>query len=229
MPPAVSGHGCIVIAEAAHGDARGVYDSVQAVYLPVGLAVFVVVVAVMALIVVRYRARPGRVPRPTGEHRRPELAFAAAITLVCAGLLAVTLPREDDKTAAAPAVRPDVRVDVTSFRWGWTFRYPDLGVSTTSGDATPAILRVPTGSTVRFTLTTRDVIHAFWIPELRFKHDLFPGRHDALDLRFPRTASFMGGHCAVFCGLKHADMTFTVIVMPRADFDAWVAAQRARA
>jgi cytochrome c oxidase subunit 2 len=70
------------------------------------------------------------------------------------------------------------------------------------------------------------VIHAFWIPDLRFKRDAFPGRHQAFDLRFGRRASFMAGRCAEFCGLKHSDMTFTVIVMPRADFDAWVAARR---
>jgi cytochrome c oxidase subunit 2 len=214
---------------AAHGDARGEFDSVASLYLPVALAVFVLVVGAMLVVVVRYRARPGRVPAPTGEHREREVAFAALIAAVAAVLVVRTFSTED--VGHASAARPDLRVDVTSFRWGWRFAYPGLGagVASTSGPDRPAILRVPAGALVRFGIVSRDVIHAFWIPELRFKHDLFPGRRDSFELRFPKATAFLGGRCAVFCGLKHPDMTFSVMVMPAADFAAWVRAQRGRA
>jgi cytochrome c oxidase subunit 2 len=214
---------------AGHGDARAAYDAVESLYLPIGLAVFVVVLATMAWLVVRNRARPGRTARPTGEHRAFELGVAALIAAIGALLLTVTF-RHDDRTQAAASARPTLRVDVTSFRWGWSFRYPDLGgvVTRAATPGVPAILRVPAGATVRFGLDTRDVIHSFWLPELRFKRDLFPNRHDQFDLRFPRETAFLGGHCAEYCGLGHADMNFAVVVLAPREFDAWIAQHRRR-
>jgi cytochrome c oxidase subunit 2 len=211
---------------AAHGDARGEYDGVASLYLPVAMAVLVVIFATLAFALVRYRARPGRVPRPTHERTALELSIAGLLAATAAGLVVVTFTSQDRIEAAAPPTA--LRVDVTSFRWGWAFRYPRLGgIASISRPGRPAILRVPTGALVHFEVTGRDVIHSFWIPELKFKHDLFPERRDAFDLRFPRSASFLGGRCAVFCGLQHSDMTFSVVVMPPADFDAWAAGQRA--
>jgi cytochrome c oxidase subunit 2 len=215
----------VEIPAAAYGDTRGEYDGVASLYLPIALVVAVIVLGAMAYAVVRYRARPGRVPRPTREHKPLELTIAGVLGAIAAVLVVVTFASQSRIEAAPP--RSDLRVDVVSFRWGWTFRYPGLGgVMSVSGPGRPAILRVPEGALVHFSVTSHDVLHAFWIPELKFKHDLFPGRHDTFDLRFPRAATFLGGRCAVFCGLKHADMTFSVAVMPRADFDAWVAARR---
>jgi cytochrome c oxidase subunit II len=210
---------------AAQGDTRGEYDGVASLYLPIALVVAAVVLGAMAYAVVRYRARPGRVPRPTREHKPLEIGMAALLCVIVAVLVVVTFASQSRIEAAPP--RTALRIDVVSFRWGWEFRYPGLGgVRSVSGPARPAILRVPEGALVHFRITSRDVIHAFWIPELKFKHDLFPGRRDSFDLRFPRAATFLGGRCAVFCGLQHADMRFSVAVMPRADFDAWIASRR---
>jgi cytochrome c oxidase subunit 2 len=214
---------------AAHGDARGEYDGVASLYLPVALAVTAIVLGAIAFAVVRYRARPGHaVAKPTSEHHGLELGIGVLLTAIVVVLLLVTFSAQSRIEARTPP--RSMRIDVTSFRWGWEFRYPSLaGVVSRSAPAKPAILRAPAGALVHFAITSRDVIHSFWIPELRFKHDLFPGRHDTFDLRFPKTASFLGGRCAVFCGLEHSDMGFSVIVMPPADFDAWAASARRRA
>jgi cytochrome c oxidase subunit 2 len=217
----------VAILAAAPGDTRGEYDGVATLYLPIALVVTAIVFGALAFAVVRYRARPGRLPRPTRERTAVELGIAAVIAGVCAVLVATTFASEDRIEATPP--QADVRVQATSFRWGWRFSYPDEGgVASVSDDVRPAVLRVPQGALVRFSVTSRDVIHSFWIPELRFKRDLFPDRTEVFDLRFPRAASFLGGRCAVFCGLKHTDMTFSVAVMPRAEFDAWVAQERRR-
>jgi cytochrome c oxidase subunit 2 len=83
----------------------------------------------------------------------------------------------------------------------------------------PPTLVVPIGEEIRFSLTSRDVIHAFWIPSLRFKRDAFPGRQTLFGLSFAR-AGVHRGVCAEFCGLHHADMSFRVRAVPRARFEA---------
>ena len=94
-----------------------------------------------------------------------------------------------------------------------------------TGAAARAVLHVPAGRRVRFRLTTRDVVHAFWVPAERFKRDAWPDRPQTFDLTFAPGGAW-GGHCAQFCGLKHADMVFTVDAMRGAEFRAWAARAR---
>lgn len=219
----------VAILAAASGDTRGEYGGVKSVYLPIAVAVFAIVCVAILIAVIRYRARADRGPKPTKEHNALELSIAAGIAAIVALLVATTFPAESriERTSA----RPTMRIDVTAFRWGWRFTYPELGniSSVSTGIGRPAVLRVPYGANVRFDMTSRDVIHSFWIPELRYKRQAFPERHEVFDLRFPNETAFMAGECAFFCGLQHSDMRFSVVVMPPAQFRAWAAGQRGRA
>jgi cytochrome c oxidase subunit 2 len=124
--------------------------------------------------------------------------------------------------------RAALRVDVTAAKWSWRFDYPRYGISLIGSDARPPTLVVPTGTRVLFTMTSLDVIHAFWIPERRFKRDAFPRRTTRFDLVFDRTGVFPdGGACAEYCGLHHAEMRFDVEAMPPAAFAAWARARSA--
>jgi cytochrome c oxidase subunit 2 len=84
-------------------------------------------------------------------------------------------------------------------------------------------LVVPTGEPIRFDLVSADVIHAFWIPEVDYKHDLIPGSTQVTTLSFGRPGTFQG-QCAEFCGLRHADMIFPVDAVSPARFSAWARA-----
>jgi cytochrome c oxidase subunit 2 len=79
---------------------------------------------------------------------------------------------------------------------------------------------VPAGEAVRLRLSTQDVIHAFWVPEARYKHDLIPGSVQIATLTFAHPGVF-AGQCAEFCGLRHADMVFSVDVVSAQRFEAW--------
>ena len=68
-----------------------------------------------------------------------------------------------------------VVVDVVGAKWEWHFNYPAYGINRYSGTVGRETLVVPTNEAVRFRLISRDVIHEFWVPELRYKHDLIPG------------------------------------------------------
>jgi cytochrome c oxidase subunit II len=202
------------------------FGRVQDLYLPVGLAVLAIVVLAFAFAVVRYRARPGRVPRPTRDRNLVEAAIATAIAGIVAVLLVTTLRANASITDTARHGRPAFAVDVLTYRWGWQFTYPSLpGVVDRSAPNTPPVLHVPAGRTVRFRMRTEDVVHAFWVPAVKFKADAWPDTTRTFDLVFPQGQA-LSGHCAQYCGLKHSDMVFTVDAMAPADFRAWAARAR---
>jgi cytochrome c oxidase subunit II len=204
---------------------RHEFSDLQALYLPIAVAVFVVVAAAVAFAVVRYRARPGHAARPTRERPWVDAAVALVLAAIVVVLVAVTFTNNNDETALAR--RPGFRVDAVAFKWGWQFTYPSLpGVVDRSGPNRPAVLHVPADTIVRVALRTRDVVHAFWIPDLRFKRDAWPRKTARFDLRFPAGAADGVGLCAQYCGLKHSDMVFSVRAMPPGRFRAWAGERR---
>jgi cytochrome c oxidase subunit II len=188
-------------------------------YLWIAVAVAALVFGAVGFAVVRYRRKPGREPSRKSEWMRGELAYAGVLVLAIAGLVTATFTTEDKVDAVSSD--PAIRIDVTAFQWGWTWTYPD-GVAVTGNSDSPPTFAVPTGQTVQFTLTSRDVIHAFWIPDQRFKRDAFPNRTTRFDLAFDHTG-MNGGVCAEFCGLRHSQMAFNVLALSPADFQSWLA------
>jgi cytochrome c oxidase subunit 2 len=117
---------------------------------------------------------------------------------------------------------------VTAAKWNWRFDYLRTGVSQGGHRRPPPTLVVPTGVPVRFHLRSRDVIHAFWIPERRFKRDAIPGRVTTFDLVFDHPGQASSGICAEFCGLRHGDMRFIVRRLTPGDFRDWLRRRGAR-
>ncbi|QAT89149.1 cytochrome c oxidase subunit II [Corallococcus coralloides] len=109
-------------------------------------------------------------------------------------------------------------VYVTGKQWMWKFTYP-------GGPSAIDTLVVPSGRPVRLLLTSRDVIHSFYVPDFRMKRDAIPGRYTDLWFEAPKP----GRHpvlCAEYCGLDHSRMRGEVVVLPPAAFEAWRDAQR---
>jgi cytochrome c oxidase subunit II len=188
-------------------------------YLWIAVAVAAIVFGAVGFAIVRYRRRPGREPSRRSDWPRGELAYAGVLVLAVAGLVTATFTTEDKVDAVSSD--PAVRIDVTAFQWGWTWTYPD-GVSVTGNSDSPPTFAVPAGEMVQFTLRSRDVIHAFWVPDQRFKRDAFPNRATRFDLDFDHTG-MNGGVCAEFCGLRHSQMSFNVLALSPGDFQSWLA------
>nr|WP_281381645.1 cytochrome c oxidase subunit II [Conexibacter arvalis] len=113
-------------------------------------------------------------------------------------------------------------VDVTGARWNWRFDYPRHGISEIGTDLRVPTLTLPEDRPVTLRMTSLDVIHAIWIPERRFKQDVFPGRTTTMTVVFPDQGFWRsGGQCNQFCGLRHAEMDFDIRVLSQADYDAW--------
>ncbi|RKG64024.1 cytochrome c oxidase subunit II [Corallococcus sp. CA054B] len=109
-------------------------------------------------------------------------------------------------------------VYVTGKQWMWKFTYP-------GGPSAIDTLVVPAGRPVRLLLTSRDVIHSFYVPDFRMKRDAIPGRYTDLWFEAPKP----GRHqvlCAEYCGMDHSQMRGEVVVLPPSDFEAWQDAQR---
>jgi cytochrome c oxidase subunit 2 len=118
---------------------------------------------------------------------------------------------------AAPAGEP-LRIAVVGEQWWWRIVYtgPDGRRFESANE-----LRIPTGRPVDLSLSTADVIHSFWVPNLAGKVDMIPGRTNRLRLAAERPG-VSRGQCAEFCGGAHALMSFYVVAMPPNEFAAWL-------
>lgn len=124
------------------------------------------------------------------------------------------------RSGAGQAAVAPLRIDATGQQWWWALHYPASGVRLRNE------LRLPVGRPVHVHVGSLDVIHSFWVPRLGGKLDAIPGRTGIVRLQADQAGTFRG-QCAEFCGLGHAHMVMTVIAMPAAEFDAWLAAQAA--
>ncbi|MBK8902570.1 MAG: cytochrome c oxidase subunit II [Anaerolineaceae bacterium] len=110
-------------------------------------------------------------------------------------------------------------IEVTGYQWWWEVVYPGEDAITANE------IYIPAGEEVLFELTSADVIHSFWVPELHGKMDLIPGRTNIWKLEADEPGEYWG-LCAEFCGMQHAKMLFVVVAVPREEFDTWLEAQR---
>jgi cytochrome c oxidase subunit 2 len=204
-------------------DTRAIYDRLAAIYVPIAAVVFALVVGTTLLLAWRGRRR-ARAGGPTEAHRL-EIAYGAALTVVAGILVAITFHAQGQVEAAD--ARPGVDVRVVAAKWNWRFSYPGLGVQVVGRPGAPATLTVPMGQEVRFSATSLDVVHGFWLPTMKFQRELFPARQVRFALTFSRPGSTINATCSFFCGLGHSDMRFALRVLPAAEFRAWAARARA--
>ena len=124
-------------------------------------------------------------------------------------------------------------VNVVGYRWSWGFNYLDEDVYDTAmpvGEGTttePPTLVLPVNEKVRFTLTSPDVIHSFWVVDFLFKMDVIPGKTNQFELTPDKLGTF-AGKCAELCGVDHSRMLFQVKVVTREEFDAYIEGLRAK-
>jgi cytochrome c oxidase subunit 2 len=202
-------------------DTRREYDHLFGIYVPIAVGVFGLFFLLIIGNALRGRFRPlGRASR-THENNPLELSYAVLLAAVAGVLLWLTFSAEHQVDSVSLKERPYTTVDVIASQWEWTFYYPGAGITQRSGFQGRQPLVVPTNEPVRFNLYSRDVIHAFWVPYLRFKRDLIQGAREVVVLDFP-SAGLFPGRCSQYCGLHHAEMVFNVRALSPARFQAWL-------
>jgi cytochrome c oxidase subunit 2 len=174
----------------------------------------------------RYRKKSDELPRQIRYNLPIEILYTVVPFVVIAVLFYYTVIVQNfvndltEDEEGRPAA--DVTIGVVGFQWNWTFNYLDEDVSITGQPTRQAVLVLPTDSTVRFILTSPDVIHSFWIPDFLFKRDVIPGRANTFEVEITKEGTFYG-HCAEFCGEKHAAMDFVVTTVSPEEYDRYMA------
>jgi cytochrome c oxidase subunit 2 len=187
----------------------------------VGLIVFFVVVYV----VIRYRDRGQAMPAQT--HGKPALEIGLTI-LPALILVGVGIPTVSTVFKLAETSDTECVINVTGQQWWWEYDYP---VQDGCGGITEPIVTAnqmvfPADTKVLLRLTSRDVIHSFWIPKLNGKRDTVPGRVHTLRMQADQPGIY-AGQCTEFCGLSHANMKMEAVALEPADFETWKANQLA--
>ena len=214
------------------------------------LIIGVVVFAAMAWSLVRHRRSRGAVAAKFHESTAIEIIWTLVPALI---LIAIAIPATMVLVAenAQPA-KPDVIVDVQGSQWKWHYKYPDQDISffsnlaTSSRDASqlgakeqpssaPYYLLnvdnpmvVPVGKTVQIRVTSDDVIHSWWVPQLGFKTDAIPGKINNMTFVVSKPGMYRG-QCAELCGAGHAFMPIVVKAIMPAAFADWVQKEKAAA
>lgn len=202
-----------------------VYNHLAHIYAPIAIAVAVIVFGVFFFAALRYR-RPADQAASWFEAVRLEATYAIVLVCIAGFLLYETFTAEHQVDTVANAQRPALTINVVAAKWEWAFTYPAYGITVHAGTTGNVAFWVPANQPVRFAMQSVDVIHALWLPTIRYKRALIPGATSYQTLVFP--SGLEQGHCNVYCGLHHSDMIFKVNAVSQAQFVAWTRRERAR-
>jgi cytochrome c oxidase subunit 2 len=140
--------------------------------------------------------------------------------------------------------KEDLTILITGYQWKWRYEYLDQKIQFFSNSTTPLSeingttpknpyylrmvdhpLILPIHKKIRFLVTSNDVIHSWWVPDLGIKRDALPGFINEAWTRINRPGTYFG-QCTELCGINHAYMIIVVIAVPEQDFQTWVATQQ---
>jgi cytochrome c oxidase subunit 2/cytochrome aa3-600 menaquinol oxidase subunit 2 len=182
------------------GPAAGTIAEIWWIMLAGSTAILLVV---LALLVAALMRRPA--PRDDADHGTRLWLGGLGLGFPMATLAALTLYGLLMGERLLPRDAPDlVTVEAEARQWAWTFGYPDA-----PGLATEDVLHIPAGRPVDVLITSRDVVHSFWVPRLAGKLDAVPGHVNVLRLEAPKPGTY-AGQSAEFSGIGYREHVFTV-------------------
>lgn len=215
---------------------KDMYD-LHMICLLVCCAIGVVVFGIMFYSLIYHRKSKGVVPASFHDNLRLEIVWSIIPFLILVGLAVPAtkiLIRMDDSRDS------DVTVKIVGSQWKWQYQYLDQGISFFSNLSTsydqinntiekgPWYLRevdnplvLPVNKKIRFLVTSSDVIHSWWVPELGVKRDAMPGfMYEAWAVI--EKPGIYRGQCTELCGINHGFMPVVVKAVSQEEFDAWV-------
>lgn len=210
------------------------------------VAIGVVVFGVMIYSLFAHRKSKGVQPAKFSHSMTAEVVWTVIPIII---LLIMAVPSAETLVKLEDSRDPDLTVVVTGYQWKWHYNYQGEDVSyysslaRSSNDArrlasgidpfsvdyyledvdNPMV--VPVGAKVRVLLTSNDVLHAWWVPDLAIKKDAIPGFMNEVWFRAEQTGTYRG-RCAELCGKDHGYMPVVVEVVEQEAYDTWLAAQK---
>jgi cytochrome c oxidase subunit II len=216
------------------------------------VAIAAVTFGAMIYALLKFRKSKGAVADQTFIHStKMEIAWTVVPVFILVGM---AIPSVEKLVTIEDTSGSELTIKATGYQWFWQYEYIDSGVSFYSRLAESSNearqldsgidprqvenylldvdkpLVIPTGTKVRILLTANDVIHAWWVPDFGMKRDAIPGFINEMWIRVDEDKpGTYRGQCAELCGRDHGFMPIVVIAKPRAEFDAWLAAQQEEA
>ena len=208
-------------------------SSLYDIVFAIAVAVFVAVEGLIVWSILRYRRRPGDVDLPPQTHgnNMVEVLWTLIPTVIVLYLFAISWQTLDsvDSTSFAKGQQPDVQIHAIAGQVQWQFEYLDAEGHHVATQLKPSGegggMAVPVGKKVYVTLSSGDVIHAWYVPRFLFKRDVIPGQvnHFEFTVDPAEAGQVFHGQCAELCGAGHRTMLFDVVAMTPTDYDAWLA------
>ena len=187
-----------------------------------------------AVIVYRRRKGDSSLPEQMRYNNPIEALFTVVPLVMVIGFFAFTA---DTMAKIEQPVDSELHVQVIGKQWSWDFNYTDNMVYETGiqsqfdgelgSEAALPTLYLPVNTSVEIELTSRDVVHSFWVIDFLYKKDTFPGKSNFMYVTPQREGTYKG-KCAELCGEYHSMMLFNVKVVSRAEFDSQMAALAAK-
>ena len=254
--PAALGHllpSTLAFFTPAHGASPNAQeiDTLYKITLYIALVIFIAVEGALGYALVKFRKRKGAVAAQIHGNTRLEVSWTVAAAVILVGLAVLTFAKlssiqdppnsgpggavlgEQNNLIYASAQRklpPNgkaLEIEVIGKQFIWQFVYP--GANEPDGLGAPYSYEemvVPTETTVSLNIVSEDVVHSWWVPELGGKFQAVPGYHSYTWFKISKPGIYRG-QCAFLCGRGHARMIATVHAEPPAQFEAWLARQKA--
>ncbi len=178
------------------------------------------IVGVITLILILWPAifhrkndeKKGEFPKQTQYNIPIEVVYTVIPFLIVAVLFYFTATKESKIVDLKTPAQHEISVE--GIQWSWQFGYPEAGKNAvvTGTPENPPTLYLPQGESVRFTITSNDVVHGFWIPAFMIQMQNLPDRTNHLQFTANKIGTFPG-RCNILCGRNHAQMIFKVKVV----------------
>ena len=218
---------------------KDIYDlHMIAIYICAAIGILVFGVMIYAL--VHHRKSKGYTPATFHDNNRLEIIWTIIPFLILIGL---AIPATKVLIRMEDSADSDVTIKVIGHQWKWQYQYLDQGISFYSSLSTPFSqiqnkdpkgqwyllevdhpVVVPINKKIRFLVTSTDVIHSWWVPELGIKRDAIPGFMYEAWARIEKPGVYRG-QCTELCGINHGFMPIVVNAVSEDEFNQWVNAQ----
>lgn len=200
----------------AHGAGARIIRQEWWLLFGLGSLIVLLITGILCAILIRqFLSAQARSVAPHDERGLRWIWYGGIALPVVILLIVFAFSVRNTRLLAAPPSQETLTITLVGHRWWWEVQYPDHGFTTANQ------LYIPVGQAVRINLTSADVIHSFWVPQLHFKRDLIPGRNNETWLQADEPGVYRG-ICAEFCGVQHAQMMFMVIALAPERYEAWL-------
>jgi cytochrome c oxidase subunit 2 len=185
------------------------------------VGVFTLILILWPAVFHRAKASKGEFPKQTQYNVPVEVAYTIIPFIIVAVLFYFTAVKQNEIVEKTTTYAHEITVD--GFQWSWQFGYPEAGPKAlvTGTPANPPTLVVPLGEKVRYTITSNDVVHGFWIPAFMIQMQNLPGVTNSLEFTANKLGTYPG-RCNILCGRNHSQMLFTVKVVTPTEYKAYL-------